>query len=77
MNNTTVHGRIIRMRELIDKVGYAESTIYALIKEGKFPAPFKLTPGGRANGWFENTIDQYLSDQHEQTHSKYQRLRQD
>jgi len=60
MENRRINGRIIRMRELINKVGYAESTIYALIKEGKFPAPFKLTPGGRANGWFEATIDEYL-----------------
>jgi len=60
MENSRINGRIIRMRDLIEKVGYAESTIYALIKEGKFPAPFKLTPGGRANGWFEDTIDDYL-----------------
>ena len=60
MDNSRISGRIIRMRELIEKVGYAESTIYALIKDGKFPAPFKLTPGGRANGWFEHTIDEYL-----------------
>ena len=60
MENSRINGRIIRMRELIEKVGYAESTIYALIKDGKFPAPFKLTPGGRANGWFEHTIDEYL-----------------
>ena len=60
MDHSRISGRIIRMRELIEKVGYAESTIYALIKEGKFPAPFKLTPGGRANGWFEHTIDEYL-----------------
>jgi len=60
MDHSTMNGRIIRMRDLIEKVGYAESTIYALIKDGKFPAPFKLTPGGRANGWFEHTIEEYL-----------------
>ena len=60
MDHSTMNGRIIRMRDLIEKVGYAESTIYALVKDGKFPAPFKLTPGGRANGWFEHTIDEYL-----------------
>ena len=60
MENSRINGRILRMRELMEKVGYAESTIYALIKNGKFPAPFKLTPGGRANGWFEDTIDEYL-----------------
>ena len=62
MDHSTMNGRIIRMRDLIEKVGYAESTIYALIKDGKFPAPFKLTHGGRANGWFEHTIDEYLQE---------------
>lgn len=62
MDHSRISGRIIRMRDLIEKVGYAESTIYALVKDGKFPAPFKLTPGGRVNGWFEHTIDAYLRD---------------
>ena len=30
-------GRIIRMNELVDKVGYAKSTIHALVKDGQFP----------------------------------------
>ena len=60
MDHSRLNKRIIRMRDLIEKVGYAESTIYALVKDGKFPPPFKLTPGGRANGWFEHTIDEYL-----------------
>ena len=30
------------------------------IAEGKFPAPHKLVPGGRAAGWFESTIDAWL-----------------
>ena len=50
----TEHGsslRVIRMKELVSKVGYARSTIHALIKEGRFPEPFKLVPNGRANGW--------------------------
>ena len=54
--------RIIRMRELVSKVGYARSTIHALIKEGRFPKPFKLVPNGRANGWLEETIDKWMQD---------------
>ena len=50
------------MKELTEKVGYARSTIYLLVKEGRFPAPFRLTPNGRAIGWLEETIDQWLSD---------------
>ena len=50
------------MNELVDKVGYAKSTIHALVRDGRFPSPFKLTPNGRAIGWFENTIDQWLQE---------------
>ena len=52
--------RIIRMKELVSKVGYARSTIYALLKEGRFPKPFKLVPNGRANGWLEETINEWI-----------------
>ena len=52
--------RIIRMKELVSKGGYARSTIYALIKEGRFPKPFKLVPNGRANGWLEETINEWI-----------------
>ena len=52
--------RIIRMKALVSKVGYARSTIYALIKEGRFPKPFKLVPNGRANGWLEETINDWI-----------------
>ena len=52
--------RVIRMKELVSKVGYARSTIHALIKEGRFPEPFKLVPNGRANGWLEETIDKWM-----------------
>ena len=60
MNEGYPTGRIIRMNELVDKVGYAKSTIHALVKYGQFPAPFKLKPNGRAIRWFEETIDQWL-----------------
>ncbi|MAI76057.1 MAG: transcriptional regulator [Rickettsiales bacterium] len=50
------------MKEVVSKVGYARSTIYALIKEGHFPKPFKLVPNGRANGWLEETIDNWMQD---------------
>jgi len=54
--------RVLRMKQLIEKVGYARSTIHQLVKEGRFPAPFKLTPDGRAVGWFEETIDNWQQE---------------
>ena len=53
--------RIIRMKHLRERYPFSESHIYWLIKQGKFPKPFPLVPGGRAVGWYEDVIDDYLS----------------
>ena len=53
--------RVIRMRRLREKYPFSESSIYDQIKKGQFPAPFTLTEGGRARGWFEDEIDEYLA----------------
>ena len=50
MEARNTHKRIIRMKDLPSKTGFQPSTIYELISKGKFPAPFKLIPGGRAAG---------------------------
>ena len=63
MNQGHQTGRIIRMNELVHKIGYAKSTIYGLVKDGRFPAPFKLVPNGRAMGWFEDSVNQWLKEQ--------------
>ena len=60
MDAETTQQRIVRMKDLPSKVGFQPSTIYGLIAEGKFPAPHKLVPGGRAAGWFESTIVAWL-----------------
>ena len=52
--------RTLRMRDLPSKVGYQPSTIYGLIAQGKFPKPSKLSPGGRAAGWLETDIDNWI-----------------
>lgn len=53
-------GRIIRMKQLLEKMPFTASHIYALIKEDKFPKPFQLIPNGRAKGWHESVIDQWI-----------------
>ena len=61
MEHTTKSHCILRMKDLPKKIGYQPSTIYQLISKGQFPTPFKLTPGGRAAGWLESTIDEWIS----------------
>ena len=52
--------RFLRMKDLSHKISLQPSTIYQLIADGKFPASFKIVPGGKASGWLESTIDAWL-----------------
>ena len=54
--------RVLRMKQLSQILGYAPSTIYDLVARKQFPAPFKLVPGGRASGWLESTVIDYLEE---------------
>ena len=65
MEARNTNKRIIRMKDLPSKTGFQPSTIYEFIAKGKFPAPFKLVPGGRAAGWLENTVDDWIAAQAE------------
>jgi prophage regulatory protein len=50
------------MKDLPSKIGLQPSTIYGLVAKGDFPPPFKFITGGRAAGWLEQTVDDWLSD---------------
>ena len=52
--------RILRMRELSQRLQLSPSRLYALIADGKFLKPFQLMPGGRAVGWLEREVDAWL-----------------
>ena len=56
--------RVLRMAEVSEKVNLAPSTIYELQSAipPKFPKSFKIVPGGRAAGWFESDIDDWLAN---------------
>ena len=58
----SIGNRILRMRDLRERLGLSASHLYALIAAGRFPKPFPIIPGGRATGWLESTIDAYLTD---------------
>ena len=59
--------RVLRMKDLPYRVGFRPTTIYQLVAQGKFPAPHKLYPGGKAAGWLESTIDSWVVKQAEQS----------
>jgi predicted DNA-binding transcriptional regulator AlpA len=53
---------ILRMRHLPERTGLGVSTIFGLVAKGLFPAPQRLTPDGRAVGWRQSVVDEYLTD---------------
>ena len=63
-NDHNQNCRVMRMSEVSAKVNLAPSTIYELQSAipPKFPKSFKIVPGGRAAGWFESDINNWLSN---------------
>ena len=53
-NHITKNMRIIRLPEVINMTGLSRSTIYALLKDQKFPKQVKLSP--RSVGWVEGEV---------------------
>ena len=52
--------KILRLPEVKDRTGLSRSTIYLRISKSEFPKPVSL--GGRAVGWPEKEIDDWLSN---------------
>lgn len=51
--------RTIRLPDVERKVGLRRSTIYALAKQQRFPAPIKLST--HASAWVESEVDAWLN----------------
>ena len=51
---------ILRLPTVLSRTGLSRSSIYLRISNGEFPKPISL--GGRAVGWLESDINQWLAD---------------
>ena len=52
--------KILRWPEVQQRVGFSKSYAYVLQAKGLFPKPIKLIEGGRAAGYIESEIDEYV-----------------
>ena len=52
--------RILRLQNVKSRTGLSRSTIYALIKETRFPKNISL--GARSVGWLESEIEAWIKD---------------
>lgn len=55
--------RLLRMPQVLERVGLKKTVVYDRIKDGTFPKPIKL---GSASAWPENEIDAWITQQIEQ-----------
>jgi prophage regulatory protein len=52
---------ILRLKQVVARVGRSRSSIYADVKTGAFPSPIRI--GSRSVGWLEHEISDWLSRQ--------------
>ena len=52
--------RLLRLSAVEDVTGMAKTTIYDAMERGVFPKPVPILEGGRAVGWVEEEIIDYI-----------------
>jgi len=52
--------RLLRRPEVLSRIGFCTSTLYARIREGAFPPPVSL--GLRCVAWRESDVDAWIAD---------------
>lgn len=55
--------RLVRPKATADRMGISKTTLYRLIKAGKFPKPIRISD--QATGWPEEVIDAWIASRTE------------
>jgi prophage regulatory protein len=58
--HTPTYTRLLRIPQVIERVGIKKTVIYDRMKAGTFPRPVKL---GSASAWPENVIENWIAEQ--------------
>jgi prophage regulatory protein len=59
---------VLRLPVVIHRTGLSRTVIYGRIAEGNFPRPIAL--GGRAVGWIESEVEQWIEERIAESRSK-------
>jgi prophage regulatory protein len=57
-NHMSGFSRLVRLPEVLSRVGLSRSSIYKLISDGSFPAAISIGP--RSVAWLEDEVDQWI-----------------
>lgn len=52
--------RLLKAKDVAERTSVSTAQIYRLVKDGRFPAPIKISDCRR--GWLESEVDQWISD---------------
>ncbi|MDA9918916.1 AlpA family phage regulatory protein [Porticoccaceae bacterium] len=59
--------RLLRWRQVSQLIPFSKSHAYALVSQGKFPAPVKIIEGGKGCGWWEHEVCEWLDKRYQET----------
>ncbi len=64
--------KLLKLPDVIDRVGMAKSSIYRAMRDGEFPNPVSIGPGAVA--WLESELDEWIgariADRDQRLHSR-------
>lgn len=52
--------RLLRLPDVLNMMGIQRGTVYAWVRQGKFPPPIKI--GARASAWRLDEVEQWVED---------------
>ena len=52
--------RILKAKEVAERVSISTSQVYRLARDGRFPQPLKITEN--RSGWLETEVDQWIDE---------------
>ena len=53
--------RILRLPEVMARVGLKRESVYRLVRSRALAKPLKLGAGGRASGWKESDVEEFIA----------------
>lgn len=54
--------KVVRHSQVCQKLGISSAKLFDMVAKGQFIKPFTLIPGGRAVGFLESDVDQWILD---------------
>ena len=52
--------QVLRHAEVKKRLKVSSAKLFDMVARSQFPKPFALIPGGRAVGWLESDVDQWV-----------------